>query len=64
MPGTPETRRDELGELRTWYLRSLRPKLAQAARAETVTPRDVVALDRQLVELLGLRSQPEAEGAA
>jgi hypothetical protein len=48
-------------ELQTWYLRELRPKLAQAVRAGAVDPRAAAALHAELRELLELT--PEREPA-
>jgi hypothetical protein len=47
-------------ELQTWYLRELRPKLAQAVRAGAVDPRAAAALHAELQELLDLRREHEA----
>jgi hypothetical protein len=47
-----------LTELRSWYLGSLRPKLARAADGGTVAPGAVAALDRQVRELLDLSRAP------
>lgn len=41
-----------LDELRAWYLGGLRPKLARAVQAGSVAAGAVLALDRQLRDLL------------
>ena len=46
--------RGGLAELQAWYLGSLRPKLAGAARAGRVAPTAAAALDRDLRVLLDL----------
>jgi len=51
---TTEENGRSLAELRSWYLGSLRPKLARAADGGTVEPSAVAALDRQVRELLDL----------
>jgi hypothetical protein len=52
-----------LAELRSWYLGSLRPKLARAAGGGAVEASAVVALDRQVSELLALSRAPRKEAA-
>ena len=42
----------ERAELREWYLRGLRPKLAHAASAGTVAATSAAALDALLCDLL------------
>ena len=49
-----ERRPDERAQLQAWYLGSLRPKLADAANAGTVTPAAVATLDGLLRDLLDL----------
>ena len=55
--------RDGLAELQAWYLGSLRPKLAGAARAGTIAPTAAAVLDRQLRDLLDLSRVETAEAA-
>jgi hypothetical protein len=46
-----------LGELRAWYLGSLRPKLAGATGAGAIAPAKALALDRAMNGLLDLASR-------
>jgi hypothetical protein len=54
---------DRRAELQSWYLSGLRPKLASAARAGTVPPGAVVALDSCLRDLLDLSADARPEAA-
>ncbi|MGZ4388116.1 MAG: hypothetical protein ACXVZL_01905 [Gaiellaceae bacterium] len=54
---TIRTERDGRAELRAWYLRGLRPKLADAVDAGKVAPAAAEALDRQLREFLQLAGE-------
>jgi hypothetical protein len=47
-----EQRAQGLDELRAWYLAGLRPKLARAAQTGAVESAAVLALDRQMRDLL------------
>jgi hypothetical protein len=47
-------------ELRAWYLRGLRPKLARAVREGAVDPQAAAAFHAELRELLELRREHEA----
>lgn len=49
-----ERTNDALAELRSWYLHSLRPKLARAACTGAVDPRALAALEAQLRRILDL----------
>jgi hypothetical protein len=46
--------RKSRGELQSWYLTSLRPKVADAARSGVVTAAAAASLDRQLRDFLDL----------
>ncbi|HEY1367719.1 MAG TPA: hypothetical protein VGF23_11410 [Gaiellaceae bacterium] len=61
---TTEDNVRSLAELRSWYLSSLRPKLARAADGGTVEPGAVAALDRQVRELLDLSRNASRKAAA
>jgi len=49
-----ERTNDARAELRSWYLRSLQPKLARAATSGAVDPQAVAALDAEVRSFLDL----------
>jgi hypothetical protein len=51
--------RNARAELQAWYVRSLLPKLAQAARAGSVDPRYAAALDMKMRAFLGVADEHE-----
>ncbi|HET7137395.1 MAG TPA: hypothetical protein VFI04_03500 [Gaiellaceae bacterium] len=51
--------RKSRGELQSWYLTSLRPKVASAARSGVVTAAAAAALDRQLCVFLDIPESRE-----
>jgi hypothetical protein len=50
-------------ELRAWYLRRLRPRLALAARERGISAAQAAALDQTMRELLGLHAPDAATSA-
>jgi hypothetical protein len=50
-------------ELRAWYLRRLRPRLALAARERGISAGQAAAFDHTMRELLGLHA-PDADTSA
>jgi hypothetical protein len=58
-----ESTNDARAEVRAWYLRGLKPKLARAANAGSVDPMAAAALDAEVRNLLDL-SRPRDEAAS
>ena len=55
--------RNELGELRAWYLEGLAPKLAEAASSGSIHPPSAAALHERLRALLELPPDRSREAA-
>jgi hypothetical protein len=55
------TERKSRGELQSWYLTGLRPKVTSAARSGLVDAAAAADLDRQLRDFLDLPDSPEKE---